>query len=159
MHVFRIEDKFGKGYKHHLDSDIPNWTYKGFYHTFIQNEDDYFKYRPMPFNDGIRSSLIRKYHIFGFKDIPQLNEWFLPADLAMAHLLGGKISVYEVNQNKVISGNRQLIFDKRKAKLVKHVSLIEQLDDKNNLFDFKEVALENKDMDMHIPSELKFLLE
>jgi hypothetical protein len=160
MKIYRIEDKNGKGYKVDLDSQISNSTDEGFCGKYMQDDDMYFKFRPLPHNDGIKSSFIRKYHLFAFESLDSLNSWFLPADLVMGSLLGGKLCVYEVNEKKIIKGESQVVFDKRKAVLIECFPMSHFLtgDFKNNFFDFKQVMLENVEMEMEIPPELKFLL-
>lgn len=159
MEIYRIEDKFGKGYKNQLDSDIKDWTNEGFYNRFFHNESEYFAKRPMPKDDQINTTLIRKYHLFGFKNIEQLNNWFLPADLVMGSLLGGKICVYDINPKYIIFGEKQLIFDERKSKLINKLPMNHFLngDLKSSLYDFREVAQENVDYDIPIIKELEFL--
>jgi hypothetical protein len=160
MKVYRIEDKNGNGYKVDLDSQISNSTDEGFCGKHMQDEDTYAEFRPLPHNDGIKSSLIRKYHLFAFESLDSLNSWFLPADLVMGNLLGGKLCVYEVNEKTLIKGGKQVVFDKRKAVLINTFSMSHFLNDdiKNNLFDFKQVIIENVEMEMEIFPELKFLL-
>lgn len=161
MKVFRVEDKYGLGYKNYLDGVIQNWTDMGFVGTYLADEEEYFKRRPMPNNDRIPSTRIRKYHLFGFKSIEQLNRWFLPADLVLGNYIGGVIAVYNVSSRCIIEGNKQLVFDKRKAKLIEKLDMSHFLSDeqKSSLYDFKEMAIENKELNMEMVPELNFLYE
>lgn len=150
MIIYRIEDKNGCGYKQSLETDISNATNMGFMGTYLQNEDLYFKYRPLPHDDGIKS-LIRRYHLFGFSSLDELNSWFLPADLVMGTNLSAKLCVYEINKNNVIFGGRQIVFDKRKARLTHVLSMNHFLDEeiKRNDFDFKAIEKENALLDCY----------
>ena len=154
MIIYRVVDESGNGYKKSLDSDILNWSNEGSSKRIHSGE--YSKFRPLPENDGIPISRIRKYHHFGFKNIKQFHKWFLPADQALGALLNGKLHLYSVSKSNIILGHNQLIFDKRKAKLIESLPMNNFLDDKfkNSLFDFKENYLEGIDMDMEIPEKL-----
>jgi hypothetical protein len=149
MIIYRIEDKNGFGYKKDLETEISNATNMGFMGTYLQDEDLYFKYRPMPDNDGIKSSLIRRYHLFGFSNLNDLNSWFLPADLVMGTILLAKLCIYDVNKNRVIFGGKQVIFDKRKARLIHSLPMSHFLDKnfQESHFDFKEIETENYSFD------------
>lgn len=154
MRVFRVVDSEGFGYKRSLDSEILNWTEKGM--SSLMFGDKYFEHRPMPKDDGLPITRIRKYHLFGFKNLAQLNKWFFPADLALGAILGGKIQVLEVSKSKMIHGRNQLVFDKRNAKLIEEFPMNNFLNDelKCSEFDFLESYKEGLEMDIEPPARL-----
>jgi hypothetical protein len=160
MHIYRIEDKDGYGYRHNLDSQISLFTSRGFYGNFGDNCDWFYILRPLPEDDGINIDDIREHHIFGFQTLTDLNQWFLPADLVMGNLLGAKLCVYSVHEIHTQSGKKQIMFDKNFATLVKKLPMDYFLDEqtKKSLFDFKINAMEIKKRNISIPDTLSFLL-
>lgn len=153
--IYRVVDRFGYGYKRSLDSEILNWTEEGI--SKLMFGDEYFDYRPMPQDDGISPSRIRKYHLFGFISPEDLQRWFFAADQALGNILGGRIHVYEVAKSHLILGGRQLIFDKRKARLIDTLPMNYFLSDeqKASEFDFKKSYTEGLEMTVRVPDRLE----
>lgn len=164
MLVLRVEDLEGNGYKYRLDTNIANWTKMGVFGELIKTSDEekYFSRRPLPENDGINLNMLTENHLFGFSDMDQLNDWFLPADLVMGTLLGGKLVFYEVDVAHILFGDSQVAFDKTKstqvgAKLDMDFYLPSQQKLLSN-YDFIEEVKEAIEMGFPVPEQLNFLI-
>lgn len=156
MRIYRVVDEFGFGYKDSLDSQIINWTDMGLSQLMFSDEEAYFERRPLPDNDGIPSSVIREYHLFAFESIEQLHRWFMPADLVLGAILGGKVQVVEVPEHLVVKGGRQVIFDSRESVVVEELPMNHFLSEaeKVSLYDFRESFAEGMELDMEPPARL-----
>ena len=161
MILYRIEDKEGFGYKESLDTNIQNWTKEGVLGKkfFSGSEELYFKHRPMPENDLMAVDLITTNHLFAFKDLKQLNNWFFPADLVMGAFFGGNIVIYEVLEENIVFGKSQIAFDVTKSKIVDKKTMDYYLskEEKTSTYDFKEELLDAIESNIEIPTELNIL--
>lgn len=152
MIILRVEDSNGFGYKEELDSNINNWTDIGIMSLSIKNEDLYFKHRPLPENDNIDIDLITEDHLFGFKNLFDLNDWFFESDLFIGSLFGGKICFYDVPNENVILGGKQLVFDTKFATLICKTPMNYFLGNKNNSYDLQKMIQDAIKYDFEIPS-------
>lgn len=159
--IYRVEDKFGKGYsgnfEYSLSSEINNFTKLGVHMCHV-DEPTYMNKRPRPEDDNIFN--IEEHHLFGFTSHAQIVSWFGEEQLVLGKLLGGKIVVYEVDVSFVQRGDCQAVFDNRCAKVLATYEMDYFLDDsvRESLFDFKEEVEDSLECDMEIPEGLMFLV-
>lgn len=72
--------------------------------------------RPMPWEDGLGDVPKSKLHRFGFQSAGALREWFARD---IPHLADHtQVRIYEVKDNYINFGRKQLTFHSRHAKLV-----------------------------------------
>ncbi len=157
--ILRIEDRHGSGYKHHLDIDISNGTQQGFTGQHIRNEEHYRTLRPAPEDDGIDMNRLTRHCLFGFASTADLQRWFLPADLRLGALLGGRIVRYRVDRQHILAGNRQVAFDARYArhKDSRPMDCVLEEPLRTHMFDFEENYLENISLEIPVPRALHAL--
>jgi hypothetical protein len=114
--VYRVET---------VDGDGPYWRGPG---QAAIHGDLCFDYEravrrvPTPYLDNL--SGFNHEHSFGFKSREQLEAWFTRSEreyLAGCHFL---VSVYEVDDDLVQYGNKQVVFDRKAATLCRHEALI-----------------------------------
>lgn len=71
--------------------------------------------RPLPKKDGIEE--ITSKHFFGFESIEKLHEWF-GEDLTAYTDAGFVVNCYDVREERVVKGNRQVAFVRAGSKLI-----------------------------------------
>lgn len=118
-------------------------TGRGPYNCYFSMTGCYtYERHPGPDEDGIDSGELTKNDFFGFRSLTQLNDWFdreLRANVKDQMRLGIAkgtidhkeklyISVYDVPPSKVIEGNRQLVFERRHASLIRRKELLSMED-------------------------------
>lgn len=104
--IFRMEDSDGRG------------VYQSSYLSEAKDPHGYggASHRPAPSRDGLRN--FNWGHHFGFGDTTQVRNWFNQSQRKALREVGVDVYVYETRAPKtgVKRGNKQLVFDKSKAK-------------------------------------------
>ncbi len=144
MKIYRVEDWNGFGYKGERgNSEYKNLDYLTMIITKDQNTNSNFykgHYRPVPWEDNIPKTLIKKDWLFGFESTDALKRWFSPTDLTIGSFLGGKVVVYETKKN-VWCGKNQIVFHAPSAKVIDIVPMDRYTDDIDlcDVIDFDEL--------------------
>jgi len=110
MLVYRIEDRYKRGaYNAKIGDD------RRMAHACFDNTN-----HPPPSKDGMSFSRLYDHHHFGFASPRDLVRWFPRAarNGLAAYNTGCGIGVYEVHGNAVLRGNKQIAFNRKKAKRV-----------------------------------------
>ena len=108
VEVYRVE--------HYTSGDGPYHTYgwEDSWHCAVNGH-------PLPKLDGLES--FPKSYSFGFESHKQLLEWFSRSERARLARHGYVISVYSVSSRMIRNGGKQLVFNKKKAKLINKMDL------------------------------------
>lgn len=117
MRVYRVEDAEGGGpYNGENSPPLINFYWAAVRDGTVEHE------RVDPETDihGFKHS--QKYR-FAFSSLDQLAYWFSPGPQRLFSDYGYSVGVYEVPDDKVFVGNRQVAYPHADAKLVKRISL------------------------------------
>lgn len=79
---------------------------------------------PLPDKDGIDKNKITTWHLFGFKSLDSLVDWF---DVETRQKLDDakfNVLVYEVPDIRVLTGGRQVAFDMDYAKHIETLDIV-----------------------------------
>lgn len=76
--------------------------------------------RPNPFMDNLN---LEAYDYCGFKTITQLKRWFTKKERSNLKRLGFVVKVFDISEDKVKLGDKQLLFRRSHAKLVEKVAI------------------------------------
>lgn len=80
--------------------------------------------QPAPLEDGIED--FSSKHIFGFKSLLQLDDWFDYQTRAWFEERGSFITIYDVPDEHVVKGEKQVAFVAKKATLKGRLQLYAQ---------------------------------
>lgn len=118
MIVYRVENNESSGpYQNSLD-----WIHRFSLHNAPM--------RPQPgseFETYELGNFKRGIHLSAFKDMKSLFRWFVKKERKELHSRGFKIALYEVHENCVLNGKKQVAFDHRFAKVINKISLSQSL--------------------------------
>ncbi|AYN56931.1 hypothetical protein HOU45_gp46 [Microbacterium phage Armstrong] len=125
--VYRVEDVNGDGpYQYKYDKGWGAGIEES--PAFIRDLYDSDRYspnpHPAPTHDGIAHP-IDFTEVFGFETLTQLGAWMLrePEDAHKLTIAGYQVTVYEVLDQDVRRGRRQVVFKKRHAMVVRSYTL------------------------------------
>lgn len=79
------------------------------------------KYYPNPSHDGL--GYIYPAEVCGFRSLRQMHKWFSPDDIRLLMRYGYKLVVYDVDEENIRFGRKQIVFNKEEAKPVREVKL------------------------------------
>lgn len=106
--VYRVE--------HYTSGDGPYGVYSSWEDSWHCADNGH----PVPRLDGLES--FPPSYSFGFESHEQLREWFSLSERARLARLGYVISVYSVSSRMIRKGGKQIVFNKKRAKLIKFIN-------------------------------------
>ena len=113
MKVYRWEN--AKGYGPYIDNNISLGD------TLRRRHHD-TKYHPGPCQDGGLEH-IYPTEVCGFRSLRQMHKWFSPDDIKLMMRYRYKLVVYDIDEEDIRFGRKQVVFKKKEAKPVREVKL------------------------------------
>lgn len=119
MIVYRVEGYIPKANRYvgpyHQSGEIP---------TIYDLDFQHWSYHKGPYSDGIDLDKMTSSYNFGFQFISHFYKWFDDNEILEKMSKYYQLSIYDVNEDDIMFGHRQLAFIKEKSRLVDRIPIL-----------------------------------